>query len=256
MNAAECNKVVSSYVAWLRKGLSVTELDRGSCIIDTPFLDRRNDLLQVEAEMLDGQVCLHDRGDTLLDLSLYVDLKSPDFKNRLEVVLNGLDVSRDGNKLFTVVPENESGQGLHSLIQAMLAVEDMFMLARPQRQKSLFSESVLEFLESKSVRLTPQVNIKGKSGFNHAVDCIVPISKKAPERIVKAINAPNKNTISNYLFILGDTRKARRYEAVTLAVLNDTQREIKKPVIDALKAYQVIPAFWSKKEELVRHLAA
>ncbi len=255
MNAAECNKIVSSYLAWLRKGLSVTEQDGGSCVIDTPFLDRHNDLLQVFAEKRDGQICLHDDGDTLLELSLYVDLKSPDFLGRLEIILNGVGVGRDGNRLFITVPENKTGQGLHSLIQAMLSVEDMYMLARPQRQKSPFSESVADFLESKDVLFSPRVKLTGKSGFDHAIDYLVPKTKNAPERIVKAINAPNKNTISNYLFILGDTRRARESGTLTLAVLNDTDRKIKGDVIAALKAYEVIPAFWSKKEDFAKRLA-
>lgn len=254
MKAAECNKIVSSYLAWLRKGMSVSEMDSGSCIIDTPFLDRRNDVLRVVAEKRDGQVCLHDRGDTLNELTMYIDLKSPDQQGVLEVILNCSGVNRENDRLYTVVPEKETGHGLHSLIQAMLSVEDMYLMARPQRGKSVFSKSVLNYFESKSVMFTPQVSIKGRSGFYHAIDYVVPRTNNAPERIIKAINAPNKNTISNYLFILEDSRKARERESISMALLNDTQREIKKEVIEALESYKVVPAYWSKKEDLIKQL--
>lgn len=232
----------------------MTEIDGGACIIDTPFLDRRNDLLQVVAEKRNGQVCLHDRGDTLNELTMYIDLKTPDQQGALEVILNCSGVKCENDRLFTEVPENKTGEGLHSLIQAMLSVEDMFMMARSQRHKSVFSESVLNYLVSKSVMFTPQVSIKGKSGFHHAIDYVVPRTTNAPERIIKAINAPNKNTITNFLFTLSDTRKARQHESVSMALLNDTEKEIKKDVIEALRSYNVVPAFWSKKEDLIKQL--
>lgn len=254
MNAAECNKNVSSYRAWLRKGVSVTELDGGSRVMDAPFPNRHNDTLQVVAEKRGSQICLHDNGETLEELAGHIDYMAPDQTGSLEVTLHCSGIRLDNNRLSTVVSENETGQGLHSLIQAMLSVEDMHVFDRPQQHKSVFSETVHNYLESMSVLFTPQVCIKGSSRLLHAIDYVIPKTKSAPERIIKAINAPNKNTISNYLFILGDSRKARKRESMSLALLNDIEREIEKEVIESLEAYEVVPAFWSKKEDLIKQL--
>lgn len=256
MKTEECNKIVSSYLAWLRKGLSVRELEDGACSIATPFLDRKNDRLQVIAERQGGKVVLHDDGDVLTDLGfLGVDFKAPSQQERLLVILNGIGVGLEEGRLAVKAAERKTGQALHSLIQAMLAVNDLFVLAAPQHQRSVFSEEVSKFFSSHEVRFSHRVKLTGKSGFDHAVDYLVPSSRKAPERIVKAINSPNRNTIGNYLFVLGDTRKARN-GAQSIAVLNDTGRKVKDEIIEALEAYQVQPALWSDRKRFIKRLVS
>ena len=73
---------------------------------------------------------------------------------------------------------------------------------------------------------------------------------------MQAINAPRKNTIGNYLFALEDTREARREGAEAYAVLNDRDRDVGGDVVEALEAYQVVAALWSRREEYVERLAA
>lgn len=228
--------------------------DCGPRVIDVPFPGRRNGKLQAFAERSGIEVRLHDDGRTLKGLGPRLDLISPDFSDRPWTILHRLRVKLDGNRLSTCASENKAGQGLHNLVQAMLHLMDMHMPGRTQPHKSTFSEAVLDHLESKSVRFAAQVQIAGRSGYLHAVDCIVPTSKKAPERIFKAINAPNKNKISNCLFILVDAIARRSAQGV--AVLNDADTEVEKEVLDALEESQVIPAFWSKEEDLVKLLAA
>jgi hypothetical protein len=85
---------------------------------------------------------------------------------------------------------------------------------------------------------------------------LIPRSPEAPERLVQAINAPNKNTIGSYLFVLADTREARGQEAEAYAFLNDRDREVGGDVIEALEAYKVTPTLWSRREDYAQRLAA
>jgi len=255
VNKSECQQLISSYLAWLRKGLSAESLEN-SCELTTPFLDRHNDHLQVYAVKRNGNIVLSDDGYILSDLrSSGLEFNTPKRQLVLHSVLNGLGVRVEGNQLVVEASTTTLGQRLHSLIQAMLALNDMFVMAEP-RVASFFWEDVKRFLDLHEVRHSPRVKIAGKSGFDHAIDFLIPKSKTRPERLAQAINAPSKNTIGAYLFLLTDTRDARGDESEAYAFLNDRDREVGGDVIEALDAYRVIPALWSQREQFVQQLAA
>ena len=254
MKKAECDKLIEAYVAWLRQGLSA-ELLENVCELTTPFLDRHNDHLQIYAMKQGGKIMLSDDGYTLSDLRTSgLELSTPKRKIVLESMLNGFGVHTVGNQLVIEASERNLGQRLHSLVQAMLAVNDMFVMAQP-RVASFFWEDVRAFLDQHEVRYSPRVKIAGRSGFDHAIDFLIPKSKAKPERIIQAINAPNKNTIGTYLFILGDTRQARGNNSEAYAFLNDSEREVGGEILEALESYEVIPALWSKRRDYVDALA-
>lgn len=137
----------------------------------------------------------------------------------------------------------------------MLAINDMFVMAQP-RVASFFWEDVRDFLDSHGVRYSPRVKLAGRTGYDHAIDFLIPRSGEVPERIVQAINSPNRNAIANYLFVLGDTRDARVTGSEAYAFLNDRDREVGGDVIEALEAYAVVPALWSQRERHSERLAA
>ena len=126
----------------------------------------------------------------------------------LDSVLKGLGVRADNNQLMVEASASNLGQRLHSLVQAMLAVNDMFVMAQP-RVASFFFEDVQNFLENHDIRFTARVKLAGKSGYDHGVDFVIPKTRKRPERILQAIGTPKKENISAYLWILSDTRAAR-----------------------------------------------
>lgn len=254
MNKRECEKMIEAYVAWLRKGLSVESLEN-ACELTTPFLDRHNDHIQIYAIKRDGKVILSDDGYILSDLrSSGLELITPKRKEMFDSVLNGFGVHLEGNQLIVEASERNIGQRLHVLIQAMLAINDMFMMAQP-RVASFFWEDVRAFLETHDIRYSPRVKIAGRSGFDHAIDFLIPKSRTRPERFIQAINAPNKNTIGTYLFTLTDTRESRGDESEAYAFLNDQERKVGGDVVEALEAYKVTPALWSQRDRHVQALA-
>lgn len=254
MNRQECEQLVEAYVEWLRRGLSVERLQE-ACELTTPFLDRHNDHLQIYAVSQNGKIVLSDDGYILADLRTSgLDMNTPKRKAVLESVLNGLGVHTDGRQLLAEASPRNLGQRLHALVQAMLVVNDMFVLAQP-RVAGFFWEDVKGFLDQHDVRYSPRVKISGRSGFDHAIDFLVPKSRTRPERFIQAINAPNKNTIATYLFTLGDTREARGEGSEAYAFLNDREREVGGDVIEALEAYEVRAALWSNRENYAEALA-
>jgi len=254
VNRQECEQLVEAYVGWLRKGLSIEELEQ-ACELTTPFLDRHNDHLQIYAAKHDGKILLSDDGYVLSDLRTSgLDLNTSKRKAVLEAVLNGFGVRTDGKQILVEASQRNLGQRLHALVQAMLAVNDMFVMAQP-RVAGFFWEDVKEFLDQHDIRYSPRVKISGRSGFDHAIDFLIPKSRTRPERFIQAINAPNKNTIGTYLFALGDTREARGDGSEAYAFLNDHEREVGGDVVEALEAYEVEAALWSRREDYVEALA-
>ena len=256
MNKAECQKLIDTYVGWLRQGLSAENVGE-ACELTTPFLDRHNDHLQVYAIRRNGNIILSDDGYILADLRTSgLEVDTPKRKMVLESVLNGLGVRTEGNQLLVEASPGNLGQRLHSLVQAMLAVNDMFVMGQP-RVASFFFEDVRNFLDSNNVRYTPRVKLSGKSGYDHGIDFLIPKSSMRPERILQAIAAPKKENIFAYLWTLSDTRSARtgEAEAEAYAFLNDQEQAVGGDVIEALNAYGVIPAIWSQRANYADALA-
>jgi len=254
MNKQECQRLIDAYIDWLKKGLTVEQLEN-ACELTTPFLDRHNDHLQIYAVKRDGKVILSDDGYILSDLRTSgLDLKTPKRKAVLESVLNGFGIRMENEQLLVDASLQNLGQRLHVLVQAMLAINDMFVMAQP-RVASFFWEDVKSFLDRHDIRYSPRVKVSGRSGFDHAIDFLIPKSSKRPERFIQAINAPNKNTIGTYLFTLGDTRDARGDGAEAYAFLNDQDREVGGDILEALEAYNVVPATWSRRDDYVEALA-
>ena len=258
MKRDECQRLIDSYVDLLRQGLSVEEVGE-ACELTTPFLDRHNDHLQVYAIRHNGNIVLSDDGYILSDLRTSgLEVDTPKRKMVLDGVLNGLGVRVENNQLIVEASTKNLGQRLHSLVQAMLAVNDMFVMAQP-RVASFFFEDVRAFLDSHDIRYTARVKLAGKSGYDHGVDFLIPKSKGRPERILQAIAAPKKENTFAYLWTLSDTRAARTggsdQEAEAYAFLNDQEQAVGGDIIEALKAYRVTPAIWSQRSQYVAGLA-
>ncbi|MFZ0705704.1 MAG: DUF1828 domain-containing protein [Candidatus Korobacteraceae bacterium] len=259
MNRGECQRLIDNYVAWLRQGLLVEEVGE-ACELTTPFLDRHNDHLQVYATRRNGSFVLSDDGYVLSDLRTSgLEIDTPKRKMILESVLNGLGVRSENDRLVVEASASNLGQRLHSLVQAMLAINDMFVMAQP-RVASFFFEDVQNFLDSNDIRYTARVKLAGRTGYDHGIDFLIPKSRKRPERILQAIASPKKENISSYLWVLSDTRAARtaapESDAEAYAVLNDQEQPVGGDVLEALTAYGVIPALWTHRSEYVEALAS
>lgn len=254
MNPQECHQLVESYLSWLRSGLSAEPIGE-SCELTTPFLDRHNDHLQIYATRKNGTLILTDDGYILSDLRTSgLDLNTAKRKAVIDEILAGLGVKREGNQLVAEASQKNLGHRVHSLIQAMLAVNDMFVMAQA-RVATFFWEDVKNFLDEHEVRYSPRVKLAGRSGYDQGIDFLIPRSRTRPERVLQAINAPTRNTIGAYLFALTDTRDARGPEAEAYAFLNDKERTIGGEVFEALEAYTVKSVPWTHRNQYIQELA-
>ena len=251
----EMPELIERYMDWLRDRTILQQVDDEWVEITTPYLDRHNDYLQVYVRRDDGGYTLSDAGYVITDLTVSgCDLTTERRKQLLETTLNGLGVALDGQALTVRASKSNFPLRKHSLIQAMLAVNDLFCLAAPF-VASVFREDVEAWLTGNRVRYVPQVKLPGRSGYDHHFDFVIPSSDSIPERILRAINEPNKNTAESFVFAWIDTRQSRPLDSQAYAILNDQDRTVPASVVDALNSYDVLPVAWSQRELALPRLA-
>ena len=145
-------------------------------------------------------------------------------------------------------------QKKHALIQAMLAIGDLYVTSR-ERVRGLFLEDVRVFLNEHEIGFVPSVKIPGRSGFDHYADFVIPARGAAPERIVQTMSSPSRQSASLLVFMWEDIRKEREVAASAYAMLNDEERD-PTDVADALERYQIHPVRWSRRAEAINALTA
>lgn len=251
----DIQKLLDDYGAWLRDKTSLRQIDNW-VEITTPYLDRHNDYVQIYAKRVNGAFVLTDDGYTIDDLEQSgCKLNSPKRQELLKMTLNGFGVQLHGNALEVHSTPDNFPLRKHNLVQAMLAVNDMFYLAVPM-VASLFYEDVVTWLDLHDIRYTPKVKFTGKTGYDHLFDFVIPKSRKQPERILQTINRPNRDTAQVVAFSWIDTKEVRPSDSRAFALLNDSETAISSAVLDALQNYDVRPIPWSRREDVLEELAA
>lgn len=252
---ADIQGLVDAYHAWLKDKTVLKQIDDW-VEITTPYLDRHNDYIQIYARRDDGGVLLSDDGYTLQDLrDSGCKLDSPKRQALLRQTLNGFGVQLSGDRMEVRATPETFALRKHNLVQAMLAVGDMFYLAVPL-VASLFYEDVVAWLDLHDVRYTTNVKFSGKSGFDHRFDFVIPKSRRQPERVLQAINRPRRDAAQAIAFSWIDTKETRPAESRAFALLNDSEQSVSGDILDALRNYDVRPVLWSQRETVIEELAA
>lgn len=173
----------------------------------------------------------------------------------LETTLNGFGVRLDENALTVRASARNFALQKHNLVQAMLAVNDLFYLATPT-VASLFLEDVALWLDMSEIRYTPKIKLTGESGYDHMFDFVIPKSKAKPERLLRAINRPVRDTAEAVAFAWIDTQKVRPPNSQAYVFLNDFERVPSESVTEALRQYDLHPVLWTQREGVREELAA
>ncbi|TDI88210.1 MAG: DUF1829 domain-containing protein [Caldithrix sp.] len=252
----EIEKLIHQYTLWLKDKTTLKQVGENWVQITTPHLDRHNDCLQIYARKKDGGFTLTDDGYTIEDLlNSGCNLDTPKRQELLKMTISGFGIQNRKNALETYATRENFALKKHNLLQAMLAVNDLFFLAQPMIS-SLFYENVVEWLDTAEIRYTPKVKFTGKSGYDHMFDFVIPKSKVQPERILQTITRPSRDTAQALAFKWVDTKEVREPHSKAYAFLNDQEHAVAQGVIEALNNYDTIPVLWSERAGLRQELAA
>lgn len=252
----EIDDLIDQYTVWLRDKTATRQVTPDWVEITTPYLDRHNDYLQIYARQQNGHFLLTDDGYIIEDLlQSGCKLDTPKREALLRMTLNGFGVQLREGQLQVQASAENFGRRKHDLIQAMLAVNDLFYMAVPL-VASLFYEDVVGWLDANDIRYTPGVKFTGKSGYDHQFDFVIPKSRRQPERIIQTINNPSRNTAEAAAFAWIDTREVRPADSRAYAFLNDQEQRVPSSALAALENYQMQPVIWSSRETVLTELVA
>jgi hypothetical protein len=247
--------LVDQYFSWLKSKTAWREIN-GWTEITTPYLDRHNDYIQIYLRQNGDEWELTDDGKTLTDLiQSGCELDTPRLKALLQTTLNEFGMHLANGAITVKTKQDSFALRQHNLIQAILAVNDLFYLARASVE-SFFFEDVALWMDDSDIRYTQRVKFSGRTGYDHLFDFVVPKSKKEPERILRVVNNPAKDQANAAILSWVDTKEARPSNSVAYAVLNDKERIIPDGVVEALKNYDITPLPWSQRDEFRERLAA
>ncbi len=255
-NVAEIEQLVDAYRNWQKDRTTVQSVHRDWVEITTPFLDRHNDNLQIYAKSSNGGYVLSDDGQTIRDLEMSgCTIDTPKRKAILQTTLNGFGVGIENGVITTFAKTNTFPFRKHAILQAMLAVNDLFYLSSAT-VRNLFREDVQHWLEMNDVRFVPNIQFAGKSGYQHYFDFAIPKSKTEPERLLRAITNPNKDSALNFINAWTDTSDQREENVLPIAILNDIEKSVPTSVAEALEHYSIKQIPWSRRHESLQLLAA
>ena len=248
MNRAECERLIADYLRWLKEGFQVSEL-QGSCCIATPFIDRHNDEIEIYVEKRNGGLLLTDDGYTIADLaSSGMAFGTDKRKAHLTAILNGFGVRQEGDELQVHATPQDFPQKKHNLVQAMLAVNDMFVMGE-EHVLSLFKEDVAKFLETNQIPVFPDFKLSGRSGFDHKFDFGLPKTQRRPQRVIRAINDLTKDQALSFAFAVADVRLLRAEQLLAFTFVNDVEHPPNEDNLAAIKAYDIEPLMWSRRQD-------
>lgn len=248
-------KLKEQYVKWLDDEISVKKIEE-YLQITSPFLDRFNDYLQIYAKIdKNNEILLTDDSYIINNLQdSGIDITSPKRKQLLDNFLIKYGINLEDKSLSIISSIEEFPQKILFLMQAMINIDDMFMLSQ-NRVASLFLDDIKVFFDNHEIFYTENVNFLGKSGFFYSYEYLLQRTKEKPERLCKVINNPNKQNLQNTLFMWNDTKETRNNETQLIVFLND-ENKIDSGVIEGFKNYEVNTILWSEKEKSLDILTA
>lgn len=252
------NDVARDYLSWLRERLKVVE--RGDVsVLSTPFLDPFHDGIQVYIERSNGELVLHDNGNTLENLQC-LGVKIEDSARRkalIERALAGCAVRLIKERLETTATGANLPQRAHYLLTAILRLNDLWMSRVPHTFTDFF-EVIVEFFDRHNVSYVANVSIPGRT-VEHPMDFVIPLPHKA-EKLVKLIGSPSPQTAKLVSFTWMELKEVRA-TSQRVVVLNDVRppdplieeseesfRQVSDQTIAIIRGYSDAIYRWSERE--------
>ncbi|MCY4018431.1 MAG: DUF1828 domain-containing protein [Chloroflexi bacterium] len=250
----QITKLTEEYHIWVGENTTLREI--ANCVeITTPFLDRHNDMMQIFATVSGNEIILSDDGYTIEDLEFCgVNVNTSSRRRFIEQNLNGFGVKRKGNDLVARATAEDFALSMHNLLQAMIAIDDLYYLATPSKV-SRFDADLVTWLNDAGIRFDAK-KFKGRTGYNVDYKYVIPPSDKMPERMLLAIDNPDRSAVEQVAFRWLDIRDERPSDARLYPILNDAQHGSVLNEMDAFRNLEIKPVLWTSRHEVLPELAA
>ena len=150
---------------WLRKEITVATF--GEYVeLTTPYLDRFNDYLQIYAKQNpDGTITITDDGYIIGSLisSGMTFKKGSNRQKMLEKIASKYNVSILDEEIVVTATAHNFPQKKHMMVQAMLAVDDLFVVSA-ENVKNMFLEDIRIYFDANEIYYSSDFSLVGKTG--------------------------------------------------------------------------------------------
>lgn len=241
-------------ITWLKSEININTTNT-HLELTCPFLDRYNDYLQIYIENIDNKnFILSDDGYIIGNLEMSgIDMSTKRRQELLQKFIRKYAIELKDNELYLKANYESFPQKFMLLIQAMLNIDDMFMLSQ-SKVVSLFFDDVINFFSKNEIFYSNDIKLTGKSGFVYQYDFLLQRNQKNPERLCKLINNPSRQNMELTLFEWNDTKETRQEDSTLIVFLNDNNG-VDMNIIDGYKNYNVTPFLWSEREKNINLVA-
>lgn len=253
----DIEKMIADYANWIKGEISVSKYGE-FFELTTPYLDRYNDYLQIYVKQVnDNSIILTDDGyiiGNLLSSGMSFRAGSKR-KYRLDRILQNysLELGEDNSIRTRATPHNFP-QKKHAMVQAMIAIDDMFEL-NPHSITEYFVEDIQMFLDANDIYYSRDFSLMGKTGSIYTYDFHFQKTKKLPERFLKAINHLTRSNRDMTIFNWIDTQEKRNHEGQLIVMLND-EYAIQQDDLSAFNNYDILPVKFSERTEYLHLFSA
>ena len=245
----DIQKMISDYAAWLKEEIKISSFGE-YFELTTPYLDRFNDYLQIYVRQnLDGTITLTDDGYIIGNLisSGMVFKKGTIRQKSLAGTVTKYNVSLDGEDITTTATHNTFAQKKHMMVQAMLAVDDLFAIS-PDAVKNFFLEDVATYFAANDIYYSPDFSLLGKTGTLYTYDFHFQPSREKPERFCKGFNKLNQAKRDLTLFNWMDTQDKRGDSSELIVIYNDGN-QVSDDVLTGFYNYGIKTVPYSCRQE-------
>lgn len=257
MSDQEREELISLCLEWLREGFAVQDLG-GAYEVTTPFLDRRNDHIQIYVRKQNDGFIISDEGNTVSEMEESGFNLNLDSKNKLLIhTIHGYGVNQDNKVLRLEAEQSNLGQRMNFMIQAIMALNNIMPVpAVPVKSlMSSFRRRVIGALSAQGFQHQSKVPALGISGYKHEMETITRLNEPPTTLFFKEFYSPDRRSVSRFLFKLNDIKDSDPRIKKSAAVLNDEEKQVNSRELEALDQYGVVTAHWSQREEFSKLLA-
>ena len=244
---------IKAYYTFLKDKTSCHTDDKTNwSVISTPFYGTYNDPIDIYVKQDErGNILISDDGITLTNLAQVGVSFSHSAKRKewLNAILCNYGIVLENNELKTKASGIEDfAQKKHDMICAIFAISEMELMAK-NTVSTMFNEDVRNMLNERGVVYTPEFIAKGKTGIEFTFD--FQLAGQKEEKVIKSFNVLNKMNVPNFLFSYDDIKEGRERisgkKLNSVAIINDTNKDLKEDLISAFEAKSVPYILWSQR---------
>ena len=248
----DIRKMISDYADWLKTEITVREYGE-YYELTTPYLDRFNDYLQIYVKQDEsGKITMTDDGYIIGNLrSSGISLRTgSNRKLMLDRIISNFSLHLDNNAITTVASPKNFPQKKHLMVQAMLAIDDMFEVSS-ENVKSFFIDDIQSFFDENEIYYSRDFSLIGKTGSLYSYEFHLQRTKQKPERFCKALNRVRESNRNLTIFNWIDTKEKRNNEGTLIAIMND-ENTVSQVDIDALREYDIESVPFSSRMDHIK----